>query len=78
MSETKFHTHTEIIVLYILIFKFLTADEKTEGSEPNDSKQALPESAYDTAFHKDPFCTKETRVDTATDSLFLPLRLLDV
>jgi hypothetical protein len=26
------------MVLYILIFSFLTADEKTEGSGPNDSK----------------------------------------
>jgi hypothetical protein len=37
-QEIKFHTHTEknhrhkIIVLYILMFTFYTADEKMEGS----------------------------------------------
>jgi hypothetical protein len=41
MSETKFHTNTEPqakLALYILIYKFLTADEKTEGSGLNGSK----------------------------------------
>jgi hypothetical protein len=38
MSETKFHAHTETgknIVVYILTFIFLAADERTKGSGLN-------------------------------------------
>jgi hypothetical protein len=42
MSETKFYTHTErqakLSSCIFLFLSFLIGDEKTEGSEPNDSK----------------------------------------